>query len=363
MKHSSNALKAVACNIVLTFLSVLFLAGCGGGKSGTTDTTPGSKWVEVSNVNSGTTAASLFGTAWINTDYYASHCVGWECLIDNQRTDDFPGVTVTCQNLTTGASGNATSYYGPGTNWQHEWHASVPIISGTNTIEISAFDPGGKGGSVTVEVTSKPPISVLSTSPLDGAMGVFPNTVVSATFSEAIDQNYSYFTVRGPTGTVPGVRAVNGSTVTFTPTNMLAYSSTYTVTLPTTLLSQSGASLASDYTWTFTTMDPPIFRVISTYPADKETGVTTYIMNISAAFSRDIDYNSISYSSFIVTSPAGAPLGSIWGSLDYKTVIGFSLSDKLSANTTYTATLKAGIRDTSGNALPFDYTWTFTTVN
>jgi hypothetical protein len=155
MKHSANKFQTVSCNIVLAFLSVHSLAGCSGGNSGTTDTTPSSKWVEVSYVNSSTTTASLSGTAWVNNDYYASRCVGWECLIDNQRTNYFPGVTLTCQNQTTGESGNATSYYGPGTNWQHEWYASVPIISGTNTIQISAFDPGGKR---LISLTSFPPI-------------------------------------------------------------------------------------------------------------------------------------------------------------------------------------------------------------
>jgi hypothetical protein len=107
-------------------------------------------------------------------------------------------------------------------------------------------------------------------------------------------------------------------------------------------------------------MDPPIFGVISTHPADKETGVATSIMSVSATFSRDIDLNSITPSKFIVTSPAGAVKGTLWL---YKTDIALYLYDRLSPNTTYTATLKAGIRDTSGNALLFDHTWAFTAGN
>lgn len=356
MNRALNAFRAGVCCIVLAFLSIVSLVGCGSSGSDTTDSSA-PPWVAVSSTNSGTVEVSLAGTAWVNNDYYASHCVGLGCLIDTQRTDDFPGVTVTWQNLTTATSGTAISYYGPGTSWQHQWSASVPLTSGANTIEISARDPSGKGGAVTVMVIQKPPISVLSTSPLDGSVGVFPNTVVSATFSEAIDPYRSFFTVQGPAGTVPGVRAVNGSAVTFTPNSLLAYGSTYTVTLPTTIRSQTGASLAADYTWTFTTMDAPLFSVVSTAPANKATGVTTNLWSISATFNRDIDLNSV-FNKFVVTGPTGTVPGTL---RLYKATITFDLAGTLAANATYTATLKAGIRDTSGNTLPFDHTWTFTT--
>lgn len=345
--------------IVFTVLSV---NGCGGGGGASGTSAPNIEWVNVTSTSNSTTAASLSGTAWVSQSYYASHCVGAACLIDTTRTDDYPGVDVTYINLTTGVSGKATSYYGPGTNWVHEWSAGVPVISGTNTIQLSAYDPSGKGGSVTVDVVPPPPLTVLSTSPLANASGVMVNSTISATFSDQIDPSYSYFTVSGVTGVVAGNGSVNGSTLAFRPQDYLGYNTTYTVTLPTNIRAPSGSSLSSNYTWSFTTMAAPLFNVQSTYPAKGETNVPTYsaLPTISATFNQPISLMSISSSLFFVSSPSGPLSGTL--SVNGSTV-SLWYDYYLAPNTIYTATLTTAITDTSGHKMPFDYVWTFTTGN
>lgn len=347
-----------AANISVFF--TLSIAACGGGSSEAPP--PGIEWVKVAPVSSSSTAASLGGTAWVSQGYYASHCVGIDCLIDTSRTDDYPGVDVTYVNLTTGASGKAVSYYGPGTGWVHQWSAGVPVTVGTNTIQFSAYDPGGKGGSVTVEVVPPPPLSVLATNPQADAANVRVNSTITATFSDQIDPAYSYFTVIGPTGAVTGSRAVNGSTVMFTPRNFLDYNTTYTVTLTKNMRAPSGSSLTAAYTWSFTTMALPLFRVQSTDPAAGATNVQTYssLPNISVTFNRPLSLMSISAASFLVSSPSGILPGSL--AVNGSTV-SLWYDYYLTPNTRYTATITTAIRDTDGNSLPFDYTWTFTTGN
>lgn len=346
------------CSRLMVFSSVLFI-GCGGGGSSSSDIPPKKEWAQVTAVSSSSTVAGISGTAWISDSYYASHCVGFSCLSDTTRTDDYPGVDVTYINQTTGASGSAKSYYGPGTDWAHKWFAGVPVVPGSNNIVISAYDPGGKGGTVAVQVVAPQPLTVRSTAPATGAAGVLLNASISAQFSDEIDPSTTYYlVVNGPGGAVAGTKSVNGSTVTFTPAANLAYNTTYSVTVPTTLRAVSGSSLISEYTWSFTTMDFPLFRVVSTYPAAGATGVSRYT-SVSAEFSATLDYSTFGPSSFYVKNASGERWGyyySVFGA-------GGTVTDSvpLQANTTYTATLTTALRDNAGNSMPFDYVWSFKT--
>ena len=137
---------------ILRILAVtLMLAACGdgGGSDGTSQ--DNTQWVRVDAVTTANSVAELSGTAWVSQGWVALHCGGLACLFDTS-TDNYPGVTVTCANLTSGATQTATSFYGGGTHWAHNWQASVPVVSGRNVLRISAFDPAGKGGSITLDV-------------------------------------------------------------------------------------------------------------------------------------------------------------------------------------------------------------------
>ncbi len=154
--YCSDKIRGVTrfSRMILCMIAVPWcLASCGGGgESQTTVVSDQStQWVTITSISTSTTSAYLSGTAWISKSWVGLHCAGIACLFD-ESYDNYPGVDVTCTNLTTGAPGTAVSYYGGGTGWKHEWWAAVPIVYGNNRIRVSAFDPDGKGGSATVDV-------------------------------------------------------------------------------------------------------------------------------------------------------------------------------------------------------------------
>jgi hypothetical protein len=112
----------------------------------------------------------------------------------------------------------------------------------------------------TATVACIPPV-VVSVAPPNLAVGICPNTLLVATFSEAMNPatiNTTTFTLTAP-GTPPvavtGVVTYNVANyaATFTPTAPLALNTLYTATITTGAQDLGGDSLASDYVWTFTT--------------------------------------------------------------------------------------------------------------
>ncbi len=101
---------------------------------------------------------------------------------------------------------------------------------------------------------------------------------------------------------------------------------------------------------------PP--TVSSTSPASSATGVGIGSA-ISATFSEDMDSSTITTSAFTLSSSSGS---SVSGTVSYsnKTAT-FTPSSNLSYSTTYTATITTGVKDTTGNVMSSNYTWSFTT--
>ena len=121
----------------------------------------------------------------------------------------------------------------------------------------------------------------------------------------------------------------------------------------------AGNTLASDYTWTFTTGDFIAPTVSSTSPVNGATGVAIN-STITAAFSETMQSSTINTNTFTVSDAKG----NISGRISYSgTTATFTPSSNLSDSTTYTARITTGVKDIAGNALASDYTWSFTTVD
>ena len=106
----------------------------------------------------------------------------------------------------------------------------------------------------TVDTVDTTAPSVTSTSPVADATDVAVDTVIAATFNEAMDASTittSSFAVDSVSGSV----SYNSGTytATFTPSADLSYSTTYAATLSTTITDAAGNPLASAYSWSFTT--------------------------------------------------------------------------------------------------------------
>lgn len=104
-----------------------------------------------------------------------------------------------------------------------------------------------------------PPI-ISSASPANNATGISITSTVTATFSEAMDPSTITdqtltLSMPGEVGQVPvsGTVTYSGTTATFTPSALLFYETTYTATITTGAKDLAGNSIASPYTWSFTT--------------------------------------------------------------------------------------------------------------
>ncbi|GAC1670115.1 MAG: hypothetical protein PVS2B2_00390 [Candidatus Acidiferrum sp.] len=233
----------------------------------------------------------------------------------------------------------------------------------TATITKGAKDPTGAplAANYVWTFTSAPPPSIVSTVPVNGATAVPVNTLVSATFNVAMDPatiNAATFSVTGPGATpVAGTVTYSGTTATFTPAALLANSTLFTATITTGAKDPTGAPLAANFVWTFTTAPPP--TVVSTVPANGSTGVSQSVV-ITATFSVPMNASTINTTTFTVTGPGAT---AVTGSVNYfGNTATFTPAVLLATATLYTATITTGAKDSTGSALAANFIWTFTTA-
>src|ERR1700730_8016303 len=232
------------------------------------------------------------------------------------------------------------------------------------TVGCSDPDKGGNPGTT--------PPTVTSVEPPNASAGVCPNTIITATFSKAMNPatiNDTTFLLT--TGTPPV--AVGGAvtydapskTATFTPNSTLALLTTYTATITTGATDTFGNTLASDFVWTFTTgattclSGPP--TVISVTPPNGAAGICPNTV-VVATFSEAMNPTTINSTTFTLTS--GTPPVAVAGTVTYDVpshVATFTPTNPLALSTLYTATITTGAQDLFGNPLASDDVWTFTT--
>ncbi len=215
------------------------------------------------------------------------------------------------------------------------------------------------------------PPTVVSAAPPSAAAGACPNTMVTVTFSEAMNPatiNATTFTLTGPAlAAVAGVVSydVASETATFSPSASLALNTLYTATVTTGAQDTFANAMATNFVWTFTTGNtaclagPP--TVVSMAPPNGTAGVCPNTVAV-AAFSEAMNPSTISAMTFTLTGPAAAAVTGqvVYDAPDY--VATFTPASNLALNTTYTATITTGAQDLMGNALAVDATWSFTTA-
>lgn len=152
------------------------------------------------------------------------------------------------------------------------------------------------------------PPTVSSVSPANGATDVAINTVITATFSEAMNSstiNTSTFTLNSTSGAVTGTVTYSGTTATFTPSSNLSYSATYTATITTGVKDSAGNAMAANYTWSFTTISPPSAPTASASGGDGQ--VTVSWSAVTSATSYNIYWSTTSG----VTTTTGTKISDI----------------------------------------------------
>ena len=246
---------------------------------------------------------------------------------------------------------------------------------------------GGGGAGVVPHVagdTTRPRVTV--TVPANAASGVPANTMITATFSEAMlaatINNTTTFTVARSGVPVTG-GPVSYSTVSkiasFKPSADLTSGDLYTATITTAATDLAGNALAgnqaplpaaSNYVWSFiagaTDLTQPIITLES--PADLATGVAIN-STINAKFSKAMDPSTLNNLTFTVAQ-SGVPGTIIPGAYAYDPLANvdtFTPTNNLNPTATYIATITSAATDLAGNALdPLGVgtkpdPWTFTT--
>jgi hypothetical protein len=191
--------------------------------------------------------------------------------------------------------------------------------------------------------------TVISVAPLSAAPGVCPGTIVTATFSMAMNPatiDGTTFTLTGP-GTTPVAGVVtystSSNTATFTPSSALALSTLYTATITSGATDEYGIALASNLVWTFTTGANPCAApdIISEIPANNAVGVCPATA-VNATFSEAMNPATINATTFTLTGPGTTP---VTGVVTYAgSTVTFTPASALALNTLYTATITTGAR-------------------
>lgn len=199
--------------------------------------------------------------------------------------------------------------------------------------------------------------TVRFTNPTSSAINVPLNTALSVTFSEAIEgatiTSQTVSLQQAGASVVAGSLQTVGTTVTFRPTINLAANSQYTATITTGVEDLAGNSLATSYSWSFTTasgvdVEPP--RVLSVSPTNGAQNVpldSVIVVNYSEPIT-PFEFGLLD------NRPVAVSFNN-----DYTTVT-LTPTSALNPGQTYTASVQS--KDVAGNQMPTPFIWSFATA-
>ena len=167
--------------------------------------------------------------------------------------------------------------------------------------------------------------TVVSTSPTLNAVSVMVNTPITVTFSEEMNSSVitaSSFMLKSNDKPVSGKVTCTGNTATFTPTEELAYSTTYTVTVTKQAKNLAGHGLSADYSWNFKTRDAGILEgalnYVGKYPVpalvtyvdstNKQVSVTAYPGQVQVYYDSKVAASEVET---IIKAKSGTVIGKI----------------------------------------------------
>jgi Domain of unknown function (DUF4082)/Malectin domain/Bacterial Ig-like domain len=242
----------------------------------------------------------------------------------------------------------------------------VDVTDGSLNIQ-SVFGSADTPQLVALEVVpqSIAPPTVTGTTPAGGATGVSTLVRPTASFSRAMDAttiNAASFTLTGPGGSIGATVSYDAATRTaeLSPSNELAYSTTYTARLATSIKAADGAPLAAPVAWSFTTAAPPAPQVTSTSPTDGATGISLSAV-ASATFSRPLDPATVTTANFTLTGPEGPVQATVAYDGASRTAT-LTPGAPLTASTTFAARVNTSITSADGTPLAAPVSWGFTTA-
>lgn len=238
---------------------------------------------------------------------------------------------------------------------------SVAVIS------CAANDAAGNSKNATLELTVAdivPPL-VSSSSVFDNAVNVPTNAAITLSFNEPLSPSTvttsAVVLAESVAGTpVPASVTLSGDRrgLTLKPSSLLTRGVVYTLTVTTAVADEAGNALLAPYLLHFTS-DNAVPFVESVTPATGSVNVPVGSA-VSVRFNEQLDSTSVTADLLSLTSISGPVPGILSVSNDGLSIT-FKPYNQLGFARAYTFTLKAGVRDVSGNAAVGDLTTTFTT--
>ena len=266
------------------------------------------------------------------------------------------------------SNGGLTATFTPNASLAYSTTYTATLTTGVQSTAGTALTSNYTWSFTTAAVAPPPAPTVTAVTPVNASTGIAITSVVTATFSEAMNASTitgSTFTLTPQGGSaVATTVSYNADVATLTPTAPLVNGTTYTATITTGVMSSGGVALASNYTWSFTTVavaPPPAPAVTAVTPLNAST-TAAINTTVTATFNEAMMSSTITASTFTLTGPGNT---SVQGTVGYNagtSVATFTPAANLAYNTAYTATLSTGIMSSASVALSAPYTWSFTTA-
>lgn len=151
--------------------------------------------------------------------------------------------------------------------WNEYFNGIIDEVKIYNTT-LSASEIEADYLSGTIDTT---PPAVSSTNPQNNAVNVPGSKTITVTFSESIQEgtNYSNISLKDShSNAVSTINSINGNVLTIDPASDLAYSETYTVSIPSRAVRDlSNNILVNQNSFSFTTSGQPILTIITVSPS------------------------------------------------------------------------------------------------
>jgi uncharacterized protein YfaS (alpha-2-macroglobulin family) len=236
-----------------------------------------------------------------------------------------------------------------------------PLAGGTTyTARVTAGLEDTTGGVIDEDYewnfTTQPP-QVVWVSPYEDADLVAVDTTIQVQFNMDVDpaSAKAAFHLQAGGKDVAGTTKVDGTTLTFTPSEWLAFDTTYKAVVDAGVKSDGGgAGMERDHTWRFTTV--PLPRILGTYPADGDRDAPPYT-SFEIVFNTPIDAATV-MPNLEMTPPLSPTLVyTYFGSYDNTFVLGFGAQP----STDYEVRIGPDIADPYGNTTGQELTVRFRT--
>ena len=255
------------------------------------------------------------------------------------------------------------------TQTTQEFVFQVAANAGPNAaigITCTAVDAVGNSGSKSLNLTVADvvPPQVSWTLPANNASNLPVNASVTVAFDETLASaavngaSVALVTADGQAVLGAVTLSSDRKSIAFKPASDLVAGTAYVLTVAATVTDDAGNALVAPYLLNFTA-DGAAPAVVSVIPAAGSLDVPVGSA-VSVVFTERIDPVSVTADLVSLTSISGMVPGSLTVSGDGLSLT-FKPYNQLGFSRIYTFTLKAGVRDVSGNATTNDLTATFTT--